>query len=275
MSTSLPLSGLDDMQNFVVIRPFRWQTLNMDILGTRQATCLFFPISGARAFEEVAEQLTFVIRSGAYEVGDRLPNIDELSRLMSVSKPTVGQGLKLLVDAGLVRVIRGVNGGAEVLSNAPPTKPLSDASPTKNFSFQKLVEARKPIEIEIALLASKNGSEKDFRKLQETVQLLAKHQLGEQSEKTFYDQQFHYLLGRISRNQVLARYQHQILERLYYEMARRDFFSKEDIQSVIDWHTDTLNALRKGDRKKIVKVVSGHLAPLEEYAKSLANTFSS
>ena len=52
----------------------------------------FHPISSTRAHEQVVEQIAYAILSGAYNPGERLPNIEALARLMGVSKPVVGAG---------------------------------------------------------------------------------------------------------------------------------------------------------------------------------------
>src|SRR5688572_8559632 len=80
----------------------------------------FHPIISARAHEEVVGQITFAILSGAYVPDDRLPNIDALSRMMKVSKPVIGEALKLLTKARVVQTRRGINGGLTVTTNQIP-----------------------------------------------------------------------------------------------------------------------------------------------------------
>src|SRR5262245_10684111 len=67
----------------------------------------FYPVSLNKAANEVVEQITFVIRSGAVAPGERLPQIDELSETMQVSKPVIGEALRILSDAGIVETKRG------------------------------------------------------------------------------------------------------------------------------------------------------------------------
>jgi hypothetical protein len=45
----------------------------------------FEPIRGYRVFEDVLDQLTYVIRSGVYEPGDRLPDL-ELMKVTSCAR---------------------------------------------------------------------------------------------------------------------------------------------------------------------------------------------
>lgn len=234
---------------------------------TTSPKTFFLPISGARAFEEVVEQLTFAIRSGVYGLNARLPNIDELSHVMQVSKPTIGQALKVLADAGLIRVQRGVGGGARVLSNQPPPKPLADISFGRHFSFVELIEARKPLEVQIAILASQRADDEGYAELEDSIVQMKAHLNKEQNVRIYHDHRFHYILGKMCRNRALALYQHQILERLFFEMSKYNFFSKEEkTDSVLKWHKATVVALKTKDENKIRHVVEQHLKPLEDFA---------
>src|SRR6266511_1346172 len=64
----------------------------------------FRPITGPRAFEEVVDQITHAVRSGAFPPGSRLPRINDLSREMRVSRPSVMQAGRLLNDAGGITI---------------------------------------------------------------------------------------------------------------------------------------------------------------------------
>src|SRR4051794_24812375 len=80
----------------------------------------FHAITNSRAHEEVIEQIAFAILSGAYAPGEKLPNMEQLSRAMGVSKPVVGEELKVLTKAKVVRAQRGSSGGLSVLTDNVP-----------------------------------------------------------------------------------------------------------------------------------------------------------
>ena len=117
----------------------------------------FHPITNSRAHEEVIEQITFAILSGAYHPGERLPNIEALARLMGVSKPVVGEALKVLAGASVVRALRGVRGGVVVETNQVPERVMAIASPLRHFELAEILEARRPIELQIALMAAQRA----------------------------------------------------------------------------------------------------------------------
>ena len=72
-----------------------------------------------------------------------------------------------------------------------------------------------------------------------------------------YDYLFHYAMGRAARNDLLAYYQHQILEQLV--TAMHDYLTdEEDLSLVVDLHQRTLAALR-GSKRRIDAVMDEHL----------------
>jgi GntR family transcriptional regulator, transcriptional repressor for pyruvate dehydrogenase complex len=223
----------------------------------------FHPITNTRAHEEVVEQITFAILSGAYQPGERLPNIEALARLMGVSKPVVGEALKVLAGASVIRALRGVHGGVVVETNEVPEQILAIAGPLRHMALTEIVEARRPIELQIALLAAQRATPEDYAAMEETIDRLRTHRKSELGMRVRFDHQFHYLMGRAARNSALALYQHQILEHLFVRM-RAYFLEIEDVDSVIELHEDTLAALRTSDPARITQAIDVHLKPLEQ-----------
>ena len=60
-------------------------------------------------YQQIAEDLADRIRDGAFAVGDRLPSERDLADQLGISRMTVRQAFKSLVDAGLIesRIGRG------------------------------------------------------------------------------------------------------------------------------------------------------------------------
>lgn len=223
----------------------------------------FHSISGPRAYEEVVDQITFAVRSGIFRPGDRLPYVDELARAMRVSKPTIGEAVKVLSRAGVIAPHRGVNGGLVVLTDRIPDAVMGLASDWSDLAAMELVEARRPIEIQLARFAAQRATEKDFATMEHSIERLSaagKDRFG----RIHYDHLFHYAMGRAARSQLLAYYQHQILEQLFLKL--RDYFEMyESVEAVIDLHRMTLDALRTRKIGTIERALDRHLRPLEDH----------
>jgi DNA-binding FadR family transcriptional regulator len=222
----------------------------------------FQHITDARVHEQVVDQITFAIRSGALGVGERLPSIEQMSADMGVSKPTVGEAIRVLSSYGVVESRRGVNGGVTVTSDDIPATLLGLAQGMRENSLRELLEARRPVEMEIARLAGARADESDFEAMQESIDRLESDAAADGTVRLRFDHFFHYAMGRAARSEMLAYYQHQILEGI--TKVLHDFFvHKEQPEVVIDLHKRTLAAIRKGKPAQIDKVMDEHLAYLE------------
>ena len=207
----------------------------------------FYPITNPRAHEEVVEQITFAILSGAFDTGERLPNVE---------------ALKVLTKAGVVKAQRGVHGGLTVDNVDVPDSILALTAPLRHFEIREIVEARRPVELQLALLAGERASDDDFQSMQVCIDRLRQHRHSGLPDRIRFDHLFHYTIGRTARSRALALYQHQILENLYARM--RDYFVDiEDVEGVIALHEMTLAAIRTRDPAKIRQAIDIHLTPLE------------
>lgn len=224
----------------------------------------FYPISGPRAYEEVVDQITFAIRAGAFKPGDRLPLVEELAQTMQVSKPTIGEAIKVLSRAGVLVAQRGASGGLTVVSdNIPEALIMRRASGWREATLKELVEARRPIEMQIVMLAAERATEEDHAALRYAIEKLKEQGHLGGMRRMYYENLFHYNLGRAARSGLLAFYQHQILEQL--ALLLRDFFTRTvDISVTVHLHQRTLDALIRGDRKALERITDEHLGVLEE-----------
>jgi GntR family transcriptional regulator, transcriptional repressor for pyruvate dehydrogenase complex len=232
----------------------------------------FHPVTNPRAHEEVIDQITRAIRAGYFAPGDSLPYLEELAQSMGVSKPTVGAALKVLSKAAVIETRRGSTGGVIVASDIIPVDVLGLTVNRWNLTPVELVEARRPIELELARLAGQRATRDDFDLLEDSYdqmkRIVSKRRLAKHIW-AHYDHRFHYLIGRCARSEALAGYQHQILEQLVIEFG--DYFAKvEDRDTVVALHRETLDALITRDTEIIEKALDDHLAPLERYVADLA-----
>lgn len=222
----------------------------------------FQPITDPRVHERVVDQITFAIRSGAYGVGERLPSVERMARDMSVSKPTVGEAIRVLAARGVVESRRGVNGGVTVADDNIPITLLQLAGGRSEASLRELLEARRAVEMEIARLAGQRADETDIASMEDSITKLVDHVGGDGELRLHFDHFFHYAMGRAARSELLAYYQHQILQGV--TVLLHDYFvTQEDPDVVVDLHRRTLDVIREGEQAAIDRVMDEHLAYLE------------
>lgn len=229
----------------------------------------FHPITNSRAHEEVVEQIAYAILSGAYSVGERLPSVEQLAQAMNVSKPVIGEALKVLTKSKTLHVQRGSTGGLFVLTNRIKESLVSMGGQMNRLSLTEIVEARHPIELQLALLAGERATETDFAAMQSCIDNLRKYRDGDLMLRMRFDHLFHYSIGRAARSRALAHYQYQLLEQLFVLM--QDYFLyREDPNLVVDLHERTLAAIRSRQPEAIRQIIAEHMRPLEEVATTAA-----
>jgi GntR family transcriptional regulator, transcriptional repressor for pyruvate dehydrogenase complex len=223
---------------------------------------IFRPMYDARMHERVVDQITFAIRSGAYRVGDRLPSVEQMAQDMQVSKPTVGEAIRVLSAGGVVKSRRGVHGGVTVISDNIPTTLLMLTKGSAGSSLRELLEARRPVEMEIARRAAERALPADLDAMDASIDRLVAEAANSWEVRLHFDHFFHYAMGRAARSDLLAYYQHQILEGI--TVLVQDYFAHiEDPAEVADLHRRTLDAIRGGATADIDRAMDEHLAYLE------------
>jgi GntR family transcriptional repressor for pyruvate dehydrogenase complex len=225
---------------------------------------IFEAVVDSRAHELVIDQLAYGIRSGAYRVGERLPPISDLAQMFGVSKPTIGEAVRILASHGIVSAKRGVTGGITVRSDEIPTTLLGLVPERHATDLREVLEARRAVEMEIAKLAGRRGTERDFSDMQASITLVREH-VDDPRSRLHYDHLFHYAMGRAARSDLLAHYQHQALKQMVL-LWQTYFLNEEDPALVIDLHERTLAALKRGKERSIERIMDEHLSVVEQAA---------
>ncbi len=232
------------------------------------AQALFRPIQGPKASAEVVEQLTAAIGSGRFLPGSRLPNIEQLARSMAVSRPTVGAALRMLARAGVIETRRGNSGGVLVTSSLIPPGLLRVSRPRVAHSVSSLVEARRPVEMELALLACVRATEADFAEMDRSIQML-KRSVDNPREWVQANNLFHYAVGRAAGSPVLAEFQHEVIKEMTVLLDgwNAEYYTGTD--RVIGMHVTTLEALRSRDPARVREAMADHLRDAETVAPAI------
>ena len=231
-------------------------------------TVVFTPVRTRRTFEEALEQIAERIRHGELDVGDQLPSERVLATQMQISRPTVREALKVLADSGVIEVRTGARGGAFVQSEHVPRDVLKRRGELRFAEIGGVLEARRLLEPQVAVLAARNARDSDFEAMSRTIDhqrsVAADYQQFLRNEDRFLqlDLQFHLGIARATGNSTIVALMRSLVRRL--EIAR-DMALHEPVtvEWAIDIHERTLAAIRGGDPDEIVAVMDEHLSSLE------------
>lgn len=128
-----------------------------------------------KAYEQVADQLRELIRSGELSPGDRLPNEALLAREFGVSRATIREALRVLAAQNLLRTAKGAGGGSYV--TIPTVDHISEflrsnislLSDSRGLTLEELIEARELLEVPAARLAARRRRDEDVERLRASI----------------------------------------------------------------------------------------------------------
>ena len=164
------------------------------------------PIDSLRLYEQVAKQISELIRAGEFPPGRRLPAERDLAKTLGVSRPVVREAMIALEIAGLVEVRTG--------SGAYVRERRVDAAPPLNVgdSPSDILNARMLIEGEIAALAASSATPTDVVAMANLIdQMTRDHDAGRPWD--WADLGFHGAIAAATGNAALA----TVVERLWQE----------------------------------------------------------
>jgi len=221
----------------------------------------FQAVASQRLFQQVAEQVVGLIRSGELPPGTRLPAERDLARKLGVSRPVVREAMIALEISGFVEVKTGT--GSYVSDGSPRSGELGDAGP----SAFDLLAARRIIEGEIAATAAEMARPADIERLDQALAWYRQESLkGEDSFEA--DRAFHLGIAEATGNPVLNR----TMELLWGDMRGRIFDrlgeltkNSTKLRTNMADHQAIRDAIAEGDGHSARQAMQTHIANVETY----------
>ncbi len=138
------------------------------------AADLLKPIETKRASELIFEQIQELITSGQMKPGERLPSERDMMEMLGKSRPTIREALRMLENAGLVRIVAG-SGGAVVqtLTTSSVVQPLTNMLALNQITKEELLEYRRLNDVTFAGWAAERRTEADLKAMEENLESLS------------------------------------------------------------------------------------------------------
>jgi GntR family transcriptional repressor for pyruvate dehydrogenase complex len=178
------------------------------------------PAVARTASESVAEQIRGQIATGALKPGDMLPSETALLEIYAVARPTMREALRILESDGLVSILRGINGGAQV--REPDLATLARRAglhlQLRGTHLEALTEAQRLVQPGAAALAAVRRDPEDVARLRKCVEDIAEcEDVGSYADLAA---DFLHLLLEASGNQILSLFSGLIDQLLHDELRR-------------------------------------------------------
>ena len=187
-------------------------------------------IKKTRIHEEVFSQIHELIKEGRFKGRDQLPSERELAEIFKVSRTSVREALRALESQGLIVSRTGMGNFIVDLPVAALVGPLAYLLIDEKKALADVFEMRKLIEPQIAALAAERATRKDVAQLK---RILARQTeaLGSGRTGVEADAEFHFTIGRATRNQALQKLISGLMELL--SRSREDSLQTERTQESI------------------------------------------
>jgi GntR family transcriptional repressor for pyruvate dehydrogenase complex len=228
----------------------------------------FSPTPVMRPVDQVRISIVQAIATGQLRPGDRLPSEHEQARGFRVSRASVREALRSLVEMGLVTTVRGRGGGSFVnrADADPVARNLGEAMDVllhlDAINVAELLEARRALEGTCARLAAERRSEAHLRVIEGVLEAAADPGLpGE--EWLDLDVRFHREIAESAENRVLV-VPLFALHAIVQPRLNRAISPLIDRADIDAQHWAIFAAIREGDAEAAAAAVEAHIDHLED-----------
>lgn len=233
------------------------------INGAMDSSTPFHPIRTGRLYEQVVAQIEQQILDGDLQAGDKLPAENELAELFGVSRTSVREAIKSLVQKGLVEVRRG-RGTFVVDSTSDVVK--SSLGRMVRFGqaegLSQLVAVRELLEPGIAARAAAHATEETIRALQHAIETMD-DTLEDPQAFIAADHEFHLALAAGTQNELMLALVDSIVE-LLQEQRIRIYHVDQGPQRGQYHHKQIFRAVKAGDPEAARKAMEDHLQQVRD-----------
>ena len=215
-----------------------------------------------RVYEDIVKQIRELIDEGRMKNGDQLPTEKELTETFKVSRASVREAIRTLESMGLVESRQG-NGTFVIASSEESlVRPLAAALFQEKDHLIDIFYIRQIIEPHIAEIAAENATPEEIKEL-DAIMREHEENLAIGSHPITTDSAFHNYLARMTKNRVLERLLHAIVELL--TETREEYLQNQDReQSSLHGHRDILAAIQSRDGNAAKLAMRRHLAQIEK-----------
>lgn len=228
-------------------------------------------IKQKKIYEEVAEALLEMIKSGQLKPGDRLDSVEQLATSFQVGRSAIREALSALRAMGLIEIKHGEGTFVKSFDANQLFFPLSIAVLMNREDVTHLLEVRKILESGNIVLAARNRDEKDLRELENILQeMKAEQGNGEIGEKADY--RFHKAIATATHNPLLSALLEQVsglMMETQRETRRIGLFSQQKTsERLYEEHARIYAAIESRDEEEAQRAMLEHLIDVEKLLKS-------
>ena len=154
-----------------------------------------------KAYEKVIDYIESNILDGHFEVGDKLPSERELSQMLSVSRNSVREGIRILEVIGVISSRHGIGNYIADHFDKTLVQVMTMMYALEKMTYNEIREFRYAVEFQAVVLAMDNISHEQIEKLKANLEVLENS--ADEEEQVMSDKMIHYTIVEASGNRLV------------------------------------------------------------------------
>jgi GntR family transcriptional repressor for pyruvate dehydrogenase complex len=208
--------------------------------------------------DQVAHHLLDFIDEHALGPGDALPSEAKLTQEFGVSRPIIREALCTLEARGVIEITNGKGATVKPVGGEVMRDFFHRAVRLRPQTLVELLEVRRGVEIQSAVLAARRRTDEDVARLTVTLQAMGRH-LVDVDAYTTLDADLHLCIAAASHNTML----YHLIESLrgpLQETIRAGYnrSSLADKETLMPLHGDIVAAIRCADADMAARAMASH-----------------
>ncbi|SDP26172.1 transcriptional regulator, GntR family [Afipia sp. GAS231] len=236
-----------------------------------RAPLKFQPVHVRRTFEEICERIREQLALGVLKPGDKLPRERDLAEQLGVSRHVLREALRSLEMAGLLRLQKGVKGGAFIREGdvGRMNDVVRDMLSLGAISVRELSEGRIHILDLVVRLACACAQQADFQALEANIERsdLATRE-GRLLDRVECSRAFYKLLAAATGNKVMAMIMESVTEIHMRFVYAKVASSGVSMPRLVEKRRQFLAALRLRDVAAATGLMRVHLESVQRMLES-------
>lgn len=221
--------------------------------------------------DAATDRLRGLIISGQVHPGDRLPAEAVLSAQMGVSRGSLREAVRVLVDSGVLDVRRGDGTYVTALTPELLLSGLGTAvQMMRDTSMLKLIETRRVLEPAVTALAAQRASDEEVRQI--NLHLTMMRQSHDLDELVKHDADFHHAVSTSSGNTVLSSILNGISDVTTLTRVWRGLIDKDARDRTIAEHSAIASAISAHDSLLAEAAALLHVCSIESWIRETVAT---
>jgi len=205
---------------------------------------------------QVFEQMKNQILRGVWKPGTKIPSENQLTELFGVSRISVREALQKLVALELLDTRHGEGTFVRELTAGTVMNSLIPIMLLTKNDLLDVLEFRMTIEAGIIGLAVDRADADGIAELKALLQKMKRFK-NDTAKFAAYDLEFHFALGRMTRNPVIIKV--LVIMKDILSASMENIVRSLGVDIGIRYHTIILDAVRSGEKEKARRLMLEHI----------------